>query len=135
MYETMKKKTSVPEGILEKLKRTYPDKAVYDLDGRGKHFLAEIEPTSEHPEYDRAIEVIIRSVPHKHKKMTQQYTILRGVLHLYVDGEKIELKEGDTYTIYPDQTHWAESDEAWVEIFSEPGWTQEDYILVEIIGS
>lgn len=135
MYETMKKKTSASEGILEELKRTYPGKAVYDLDGRGKHFLVEIEPTSEHPEYDRAIEVIIRSLPHKHRRMTQTYTILRGVLHLFVDGEEITLKEGDTYTIFPEQTHWAESKEAWVEIFSEPGWTQEDHILVETIDN
>jgi len=44
------------------------------------HVVCEVEPASEHPHYDKAVEVIIRSAPHKHRRMTQQYTVLSGTL-------------------------------------------------------
>lgn len=117
--------------VLNQLRQKYPDTKVYDLDGRGLHFLSEVEPVTEHPEFDRAVEVIISSKPHKHLKMTQYYTILHGILNLYVDDELIILKQGDKYTVEPEVIHWAESDnECWVEIYSEPGWTEEDHIVV-----
>ena len=102
------------------------------MDGTGHHLVCEVEPTKDHPEYDRAIEVIISSKPHKHLKMTQNYTILSGNLELHVDDEVISLKPGDRYAIQPQKVHWAKSkDEAWVEIYSTPGWTKEDHIPVE----
>lgn len=119
------------ERILSLLKEKYPNANALDLDGSGQHFVSEVEPADEHPEWDRAIEVIIKSKPHKHHKMTQQYTILEGSLTLHVDNETIELKPGDTYTVKPGLVHWAESDgECWLEIYSEPGWTPEDHIPV-----
>jgi hypothetical protein len=57
--------------ILALLQEKYPTNGSYDLDGRGLHFVCEVEPVSEHPEYDTAIEIIIKSKPHKHLKMTQ----------------------------------------------------------------
>jgi len=108
--------------ILNLLASKYPGKKSFDLDGRGLHFVCEVEPTQDHPEFDRAVEVIISSKPHKHNKMTQNYTILKGSL---------ELHRGDKYTIEPHNVHWAKSDdECWVEIYSKPGWTQEDHIVV-----
>jgi mannose-6-phosphate isomerase-like protein (cupin superfamily) len=63
--------------------------------------------------------------------MTQWYTILKGSLKLYVGDEVINLKEGDKYTIKPNTVHWAESkNECWLEIYSKPGWTKEDHIVV-----
>ena len=56
--------------ILSKLKQKYPNAQSYDLDGRKMHFVCEVEPVSAHPDYDRAVEVIILSKPHKHLKMT-----------------------------------------------------------------
>lgn len=118
--------------ILSELTEAYPGKNAYDLDGRGLHFLCEVEPVSEHPEYDIAVEVIISSKPHKHLKMTQTYRILKGTLTLYYKDEVIILNTGDTYIIEPDNIHWAESsDEAWVEMYSVPGWTKEDHIIIE----
>ena len=115
--------------ILSQLKTKYPGKDAYDLDGNSNHFVCEVEPVTEHPEYDRAVEVIIASQPHKHIKMTQYYTIISGTLELH-DGEKVvQLKEGDKYTVLPGSPHWARSDnECWLEIYSKPGWTKEDHI-------
>lgn len=119
------------ERILEELRAKYPGKKSYDLDGRGMHFVCEVEPVEDHPEYDRAVEVIVSSRPHRHNIMTQEYKILKGNLNLYIDGEKISLGEGDKYTINPPAVHWAESrDECWVEIYSQPGWSREDHIIV-----
>ena len=119
--------------ILNKLKEKYPDVNTIDLDGSGNHFVSEVEPATDHPEYDRAIEVIIKSQPHKHNKMKQWYTILSGTLQLHVGDETIELNQGDKYVVEPGLVHWAEStDECWLEIYSEPGWTKEDHIPVTI---
>ncbi len=118
--------------ILNQLKSKYPDAYAFDLDGRALHFVCEVEPTADHPEYDKAVEVMIQTLPHKHHKMTQYYRILSGTLRLHVDDKTIELHEGDTYTIHPEEVHWATSeDECWVELRSEPGWTKEDHVLVE----
>lgn len=119
--------------ILKQLKSKYPGKKAYDLDGRGMHFLSEVEPTQDHPEYDRAVEVIIKSKPHKHLKMTQYFTIISGTLKMHAGDETIVLHPGDKYTISPKTVHWAESDnECWVEIYSKPGWIKEDHIPVDI---
>ena len=117
--------------ILSLLKEKYPKSPSYDLDGRGLHFVCEVEPVDEHPEYDRAIEVILSSKPHKHLKMTQNYTIISGTLNLHIGDEIIHLTAGDKYTVSPGNVHFASSDdECWLEIYSEPGWTKEDHIVV-----
>lgn len=119
--------------ILNLLRSRYPGKIAYDLDGRGLHFVCEVEPVSEHSEYDRAIEAILSSKPHKHLKMTQYYTILSGTLELHVEDNVVILRPGDKYTVHPGNVHWAESkDECWLEIYSKPGWTKEDHIPVDL---
>ena len=117
--------------VLQLLRDKYPNRDSYDLDGRGLHFVCEVEPVSEHPEYDTAIEVIIKSKPHKHLKMTQRYTVLEGSMDLYVDDEEVHLEKGDQYVIVPGRVHWATSDgKSLVELYSVPGWTKEDHIVV-----
>jgi mannose-6-phosphate isomerase-like protein (cupin superfamily) len=133
----MKKETKKQRAIriINQLKKKYPGAEAFDLDGRGKHFVCEVEPTKDHSEYDRAIEVIISSKPHKHLKMTQHYTVLSGILKLRVGGEIVNLKARDEYTIKPGNIHWATSeDECWLEIYSKPGWTKEDHIPVDTKG-
>ena len=126
--ETIEQRT---DSVLKLLKDKYPEKDSYDLDGRGLHFVCEVEPVSEHPEYDTAIEVIIKSKPHKHLKMTQRYTVLEGSMDLYVEDEEIHLEKGDQYVIVPGRVHWATSDgKSLVELYSVPGWTKEDHIVV-----
>ncbi|PIS09593.1 hypothetical protein COT75_00085 [Candidatus Beckwithbacteria bacterium CG10_big_fil_rev_8_21_14_0_10_34_10] len=130
----MKKETSqqCSERIIKQLKTKYPKAKAFDLDGREKHFVCEVEPTKDHPEYDRAVEVIISSKPHKHLRMTQDYTILSGTLKLYLENKTIMLKAGDKYRVPPKKVHWAESnDECWLEIYSKPGWTAKDHIPVK----
>ena len=118
--------------ILSELKKRYPGKEAFDLDGRGKHFVCEIDPTKDHPEFDRAIEVILSSKPHKHLKTTQKYTVLSGTLELHMGKETVILQKGNTYTVNPGIIHWALSNnECWAEIYSNPGWTKEDHILVD----
>ena len=119
------------ERILKQLLLKYPGAKAFDLDGKGKHFVCEVEPTKDHPEFDRAIEVIISSQPHKHLKTTQTYTVIKGTLELHIEEEVVALSTGETYIVHPGKVHWAESnDECWVEIYSEPGWTAEDHIVV-----
>jgi len=121
------------ERILNQLRTKYPGKDIFDLDERGQHFVCEIEPTKNHSKYDRAVEVILSSKPHKHLKTTQHYTILSGTLELHIGKEIVILHSRDTYTISPDIIHWAVSnDECWVEIYSKPGWTKKDHISVKI---
>ena len=130
----MKKETEKQRSdrILKQLRAKYGGKNAFDLDGRGTHFVCETEPTKDHSEYDRAVEVIISSKPHKHLKTTQYYTILSGTLELHVGKELIILHSGDKYVVRPGIVHWAISkDECWVEIYSKPGWTKEDHILVD----
>jgi mannose-6-phosphate isomerase-like protein (cupin superfamily) len=117
--------------ILNQLKEKYPSCTSYDMSSTGQHFVCEIEPVTDHPEYDRAIEVIIKSHPHKHLKMTQEYTIIKGTLELHIEEQSLSLKPGDKCTVSPGNIHWAiSSDECWVEIYSRPGWTKEDHISV-----
>ena len=117
--------------ILNKLKSKYPGKESFDIDGRGKHFVCIIDSAENHPEYDKAIEVIISSKPHKHKKITQYYKILSGALKLYINNKYVILQTNDTYIIKPNIIHWATSNnECWVEICSRPAWTKKDHILI-----
>ncbi len=117
--------------ILRELNTKFPKAKAYDLDGNKNHFVSEIEPVTEHPEYDRAIEVIISSRSHKHLKTTQYYTIISGDLELHAGDNIVKLHKGDTYVVKPGTPHWARSDnEAWVEIYSKPGWTKEDHITI-----
>jgi len=119
--------------ILGQLKAKYPNSESFDMDGDGNHFVCEVEPTKEHPEYDRAVEVIFKSKPHKHLKMKQQYKIISGKLKLYIDDEIVDLVDGDEYIILPGKVHWAESDDGcWLEIYSQPGWTKEDHIPINL---
>lgn len=128
--ETTKQRS---ERILRELRVKYPGKGAFDLDGCGRHFVCEVEPTKDHPEYDRAVEVIIQSQPHQHRKMTQRYTILSGTLELHVGDKTVVLKSGETSTVKPGKIHWAQSnDECWAEIYSRPGWTKADHIPVRV---
>lgn len=117
--------------ILGTLRVEYPGKNAFDVDGSGQHFACEVEPASEHPEHDRAIEVIIQSKPHKHMKTTQRYTVLSGTLELHIGDKVIMLHPGDTHIVPAGEVHWSKSDdECRVEEYSQPGWTPEDHIPV-----
>jgi len=116
--------------VIEELEKKYPEKKIIKNDeDNPTEILCEIEPSTNHPEYSLAIAVIDKSAPHTHKKSKETYKVIRGKLALYIDSEKHELSEGEELVINPDQTHWAEGNETWIECYSEPGWTFEDHIL------
>jgi mannose-6-phosphate isomerase-like protein (cupin superfamily) len=111
------------------LTQQYPGKIIIDLNGNGLHIICEIEPTQDHTEYDRAIEVIIASKPHKHMITTQHYTIISWNLQLHIDDSIITLHPWDQYMINPWLVHRASStNECIVETYSAPWWTAEDHI-------
>lgn len=121
--------TQRADRILSMLRSSYPGKRCYDVDGRGMHFVCEVEPVADDSGYDRAVEVIISSTPHMHLRTTQRYMVLKGTLELHVNDASILLQESDTYTVNPQAAHWATSeDEAVVEICSKPGWAPEDHL-------
>jgi mannose-6-phosphate isomerase-like protein (cupin superfamily) len=122
------------EKIKKELNNLYPDKDIFLLtnsEGEVVEILCEVEPSKDHPEHSKAIAVINSSKLHYHKVTTETYKIIKGSLDLFVDDQKITLHAGDEYTITPRQKHRAEGAETWVEVYSEPGWTFEDHILVE----
>ncbi len=114
--------------VIEELKEKYPNKNIVQNSGE---IICEIEPTSDHPQYNKAIAVIDQSVQHRHLKAQEDYTVIKGKLTLTVDGEEYNLPEGQSFVIQPGQIHSAKGDETWVEVLSVLGWTPEDHIIVE----
>ena len=86
-------------------------------------------PTSKHPEKSVALAIVGRSKPHFHKKSTEIYEVVKGVLVVYKNGKKYTLKEKEKITIEPNIVHYVEATEAWFLTYSNPGWTFEDHIF------
>lgn len=117
--------------VLDHFKRTYPGKNIVCLpEDNPTEIICEVDPSSEHPEYNVAIAAIKQSAPHHHLEATETYKVLDGDLELIVDGESIKLSKGDTHDIKPPQVHSARGNFTIVEVSSMPGWTAEDHILV-----
>lgn len=118
--------------IVKELKEKYPGKNIVLLPQENPtEIICEIEPTSKHPEYSKAIAVIEKSDPHFHKKSTEKYTILKGKLKITKNGKEYRISEGETFLIKPMDVHFAEGDSVWAEVISTPGWTLQDHILSE----
>lgn len=117
--------------IVSQLNKKYPNKKIIKNDAiNPTEILCEVEPGLDHPEYSLAIAVIDKSKPHYHKHLTEEYRVIKGKLTLHIEGKTVILKPGNRYKILPNQTHWAEGNETWIECHSIPGWTVEDHILV-----
>lgn len=118
--------------VLRELEDKYPGKKIIKNDENNTtEIICEIEPSTDHPEHSLAVAVVDRSFPHVHKKTKETYKVLKGALKIFKDGGEVILTEGEKITVIPEETHWAEGSETWVECYSEPGWTFEDHILVE----
>lgn len=118
--------------IRQEFEQNYPGKFIVEnkIEEVVTEIVCETEPTSEHPEYSKAIAVIDKSRLHYHKKLTETYKILKGTLILHINDSVVELKEGDVYAIQPNTIHWAEGNETWLEVSSTPGWTIDDHIII-----
>lgn len=57
---------------------------------------------------------------HMHNKRTENYMVVSGILTIELDGEVLELNEGDSYNIEPNVMHLLRND------------TDEDVILIEV---
>jgi len=118
--------------VTEELQRKYPNKNIIKNDPNNPtEIICEIDPTSDHPDYDKAIAVIDYSIPHYHLKSTEEYIVLSGELLVTVDGKEYSIAEGKNLIIKPGQHHTAKGNETWVECISKPGWTPEDHIIIK----
>lgn len=84
------------------------------------------------PENGEAIAVIDESVIHHHNRTIERYVVEKGLLDLYVDGKKHELKPGSEMVVEPGQVHYAVGKETWVKTISTPPWSIEDHILEDL---
>lgn len=115
--------------VVNQLKLKYPGKDIIKNDeSNPTEIICEVEPTREHPEYSLAVAVIDKSLPHYHKKATEEYRIIKGKLRLHIGSETIELEQTQKFKISPGKIHWAEGNETWIECRSTPGWDKNDHI-------
>lgn len=118
------------QNVVSQLQSMYPGKDIIKNDELNPtEILCEIDPCKDHPKYSNAVAIIDKSKPHLHHKTTETYNVIKGKLILHIGNRSKELNEGDTYTIEPENVHWAEGNETWVECYSVPGWVFEDHIL------
>jgi mannose-6-phosphate isomerase-like protein (cupin superfamily) len=115
--------------IIEYFKKTYPDKNILALpEDNPTEVICEIDPTTDHPNYDVAIAAIKESEPHFHLQSIEVYEVLDGELELSVGDKIIKLNKGDKYIINPPLVHSAKGNFTLVKATSKPGWTPEDHI-------
>lgn len=114
--------------VIEELKKKYPGKKIL-LNNRQNctEILCEIEPTVAHPGRSVAIAIIDKTIAHYHDTSEETYKVLKGVLSLIVNKEKLVLNEGQSFVIKPGSIHEAKGDETWVQVTSKPGWKQKDH--------
>ena len=119
--------------VITNLQKSYPGKTIIkNNEENPTEIICEIEPTSEHPEYDVAIAVIDHSFPHYHEKSEEEYEVIKGKLVVTIDGKEFALRAGEKIIIYPGSIHSAVGRETWIKATSRPGWTPEDHILLKI---
>lgn len=118
--------------IIQQLQGKYPNKNIVKLpENNPTEIICEAEPTSEHPNYSKAIAVIDQSLPHFHTKSTEEYTIIKGTLIITKEGKDYTIPEGQSFIIYPMEVHSAKGDATWAEVISVSGWTPDDHIIKE----
>ena len=120
------------EKVNAELSQKYPNKKIIKLpEDNPTEILCEIDPAINHFKKSVAIAIIDKSESHYHKKATETYKVIKGILSIVIDGQKNKLEEGDSLSVKPRDIHYAIGDETWVEVYSKPGWVPEDHILVK----
>ncbi|OGK11457.1 hypothetical protein A2954_06300 [Candidatus Roizmanbacteria bacterium RIFCSPLOWO2_01_FULL_37_12] len=118
--------------IVKELKEKYPNKNIVLIPPENpSEILCEIDPTSLHPEKSTVIAIVGKAAAHYHKKSTEIYEVIRGVLTVNKEGKKYILKEKEKITINPGEVHYAEGNDVWFYAYSSPGWTFEDHKLID----
>ena len=117
------------ENVVSQLRKEYPEgNIIFNNLDNPTEIICELQQTSR--DSSTAIAVIERSLPHLHKKTTEEYEILKGELKLTVDGKDYLLKKEEMFVIEPNKVHMAQGNETWVKVISTPPWSPEDQILV-----
>ncbi len=114
--------------VIAKLKKLYPGKnIIVNSPEFPLEIVCEIDPISQ----TRAVAVIDFARPHFHKKNTEIYEVIRGELVVYLQGETMILHKGERIEIKPNSVHSAVGKETWINVYSDPGWSLKDHILVK----
>ena len=118
--------------IINELQQQYPGKTIIKNDeDNPTEIICEIDPTSEHPEFNVAIAVIDSSISHYHTLSQEEYEVIKGELIVTIDGKEFTLHAGEKITIHPGSIHSAVGRETWIKATSRPGWAPGDHILVK----
>jgi len=118
--------------VINRLKKKYPRKTIIKNDEiNPTEIICELDPSKKHPDYGIAISIIDQSLAHYHKKTTEVYEVLNGKIILKLNNKEFILEKGSRIVIKPNIIHSAKGNETWIKVYSKPGWTVEDHILVE----
>lgn len=125
--------------VIDELKRKYPNKKIIENkneDGITTEIVCEINSKKTN---SFAIAIIDSSTIHYHKKITETYKVIKGSLKIFKYNDKRKeykeytIENGKSIAIKPGEIHSNLGKETWVEVFSEPAWTIDDYINLETI--
>jgi len=117
--------------ITAKLKSLYPGRKVIVTDPLNPtEIISEVEPTDEHPNWSVVVAVINSTRLHYHNRLTEIYHVMNGTLDMYLNNQLHRLQKGDVIKIPPTTHHYSIGNETLVYVYSTPGWTPEDHILV-----
>ncbi len=114
--------------LVKELNKKYPGKKILKNGNPVSEIVCEVEKGNG---YSIAIAVIEKSVPHLHKKTTEEYEVMKESIKLFINNKRSVLKKGEKIVIKPNQVHFAEGNETWVKVTSHPGWLVEDHILIK----
>lgn len=76
---------------------------------------------------------IVEDSPHFHKRTTEIYTVLNGVLEVFINDKSHVLRPGDVIVVPINAVHWARTltaEPARIMCTCVPAWTPEDNYLV-----
>jgi mannose-6-phosphate isomerase-like protein (cupin superfamily) len=119
--------------VKEELAGKYPGANIKENpgpDGDVTEVIAEINRKLVNSDRDVAVVVADSSAEHYHNHTTEEYEVLKGSLRIFLNGQPLDLKEGETVVINPGVRHRLEGNETWFYCYSVPDWTAEDYHLV-----
>jgi len=132
-WNTRYAKDDAKKRIMNELKQKYPGKRV--IDDAGSYF-ALLEEASDHPEYDRATQVVTAPTPpHKHEHTTHIYKAIDTPFNVHVDKKVVRVNPGESFTVKPNTVHWLSNDpgtECWLDVVSTPGIPDENPDVISV---
>ena len=119
------------KNIIAKLKKLHPGKnIVINTPEFPLEIVCELDPIKQ----KRAVAIIDFTRPHYHKKNTEIYEVKKGELIVYLQGKTLILKKGERIKIKLYSIHSAVGKETWINVYSDPGWSLDDHMLVKNVS-